>query len=66
MCGVKWLQDPQLMENLEKTRLIKKAIKSRRTEDPKKKMLNLVNKKERITKHHNPFGGENPTKNLVV
>jgi hypothetical protein len=35
---VKFLQDPQLMENLEKTRRIKKADQSWRLGDPKKKM----------------------------
>jgi hypothetical protein len=52
------------MENLEKTKRIKKANQSHRMEDPKKKMFNLVKTKERIIKHHNPFGGENPKKKL--
>jgi hypothetical protein len=64
MCGVKCLQDPQLMENLEKTRQIKKADQSRQMEDANKKLLNLVKKKERIMKHHNPFGGEKTNKNF--
>jgi hypothetical protein len=64
MCGVKCLQDPQLMERLDKTRQIKKADQSRRMEDPKKKLLNLVKTKERIIKHHNPFGGEKTNKNF--
>jgi hypothetical protein len=62
MCGVKCLQYPQLMGNLDKTRRIKKADQSWRMEDPKKKMLNLVKTKERIMKHQNPFGGEKPNK----
>jgi hypothetical protein len=64
MCGVKCLQDPQLMEKLEKMRQIKKADQSWRMEHPHKKLLNLVKTKERITKHHNPFGGKKPNKNF--
>jgi hypothetical protein len=64
MCGLKCLKDPQLMEKLKKTRIIKKADQSWRMEIPKKKMLNLVKTKERIMKHHNPFGGEKPNKNF--
>jgi hypothetical protein len=52
------------MENLEKTRQIKKADQSRQMEDANKKLLNLVKKKERIMKHHNPFGGEKTNKNF--
>jgi hypothetical protein len=61
---VKCLQDPQLIEKLEKTRRIKKADKSRWMADPKKKMLNLVKTKERIMKHHNPFGGKKNNTNF--
>jgi hypothetical protein len=64
MCGVKFLQDLQLIEKLEKTRRIKKADQSQRMEDPKKKMLNLVKTKERILKHHNSFGCKKPSKNF--
>jgi hypothetical protein len=52
------------MDKLDKTRRIKKADQNRQMEDPKKKMLNLVKTKERIMKHHNPFGGEKPNKNF--
>jgi hypothetical protein len=52
------------MEKLYKTRQIKMADQSRRMEDPKKKLLNLVKTKQRIMKHHNPFGGEKNNKNF--
>jgi hypothetical protein len=64
MCGVKCLQDPQLMEKLEKTRQINNADQSRWMEDMQEKLLNLVKTKERIMKHNNPFGGEKPNKNF--
>jgi hypothetical protein len=62
MCGVKCLQDPQLIEKIKKTRRINKADQNWRMEDPKKKMLNFVKTKERIMKHQNQFGGEKHNK----
>jgi hypothetical protein len=64
MCGVKYLQDPQLMEKLEKTIRIKKADQIRQMEDPEKKLLNILRMKERLLKQHNPFGSEKPKNNI--